>query len=306
MYSIKKAAELVDLPVVTIRAWENRYKIIEPVRSAGGHRIYSEADIATLLWLKEATTEKHMKIGEAVELLKNRMNERLTVQTADYSASAYGYHELADSLYGELTEFNAQRSHELIDLAFAMHDYEEVFHRLLAPVLYRIGEAWENGEITVAQEHFASQLIEQRFTQIIRILPTRPELPRVLAFCPEGELHHMGLILFSLFLRKKGLEVIYLGANTPLDGLLPLIGKKQIEAVAISLTDSRLLTAVKQWIASCRSAFPHMLFVLGGQGTKKESGQHPNIFHLTGVLSDWEQWCQTTLLKKSRVLPNSL
>ena len=47
-----------------------------------------------------------------------------------------------------------------------------------------------------------TQLISQRFYQFFHLFPIYPHLPKVLALCPEGEHHQVGLLLFSLFMRK--------------------------------------------------------------------------------------------------------
>ncbi|WP_426252609.1 hypothetical protein [Paenibacillus pabuli] len=68
-----------------------------------------------------------------------------------------------------------------------------------------------------------TQLISQRFYQFFHLFPIYPHLPKVLAMCPEGEHHQIGLLLYSLFMRKNGAEVLYLGANTPEEGIFPII-----------------------------------------------------------------------------------
>ena len=70
MYSIKQVSEILDIPAVTIRAWENRYNVVAPTRTEGGHRLYSEKDLETLKWIKTQVHEKNMKISDAVRLLQ--------------------------------------------------------------------------------------------------------------------------------------------------------------------------------------------------------------------------------------------
>ncbi|GAE47903.1 MerR family transcriptional regulator [Mesobacillus boroniphilus] len=214
MYSIKQVSERLDIPAVTIRAWENRYNVVAPNRTEGGHRLYSEKDVETLKWIKTQVHEKNMKISDAVRLLQESPPASATSTSLNNK-----YDELKAQLYKALVNLDTQEANQIADLAFSLYDYEEVFHHILVQVLYKVGDEWENGVISVAQEHFASQFIINRCTQFLRILPVNPALPKVMAFCPEGEQHQIGLMVFSLFLKKKGNDVIYLGPNTPLEGL---------------------------------------------------------------------------------------
>ena len=290
MYSIKKVSELLGLPSVTIRAWENRYHVINPMRTEGGHRLYSQKDIEILQWLKEQTTKNDLKIGEAVQLLKQSTSKSLESPPIHNS-----YEDIKNSLYKALVELNSQEANSIIELAFSMFEYEEVFHNILGEVLYQIGDDWENGIITVAQEHFASQFVINRFAQFLRVLPINDSLPKVLAFCPEGEDHHIGLMLFSLFLRKKGHEVIYLGPNTPFDGILEVINKKQLSIVSISITNPVLLARVEKWIHAFPKTNTNLKFVIGGKGVLESRRiDLPSVSYLTD--SDWESFYKSTFL----------
>lgn len=298
MYSIKKVSEILDIPTVTIRAWENRYQIITPKRSNGGHRIYSEADINILRWVKNQINENGLKISEAVYLLKQGVSSSPVEDnvTADIN---HNYYVLINRLYEELIDFNTTGAHETIDLAFSIYYYEDVFHHLFVPILIQLGTEWENHNITVAQEHFSSQLIMQRIIQFFRILPVHHHLPKALALCPEGENHYIGLMLFSLFMRKKGMEVIYLGPNTPLNQLGSIIKEKNISVVAVSINSPEYIGILEKWIVECLAECPNLQFTLGGQGFKNCTS-----FIATYVQSvnqeQWELWYQS-LLKKLNI-----
>lgn len=297
MYTIKKVSELVDIPSVTIRAWEKRYQIINPHRSDGGHRLYSDKDIQSLQWLKKQTNENGLKISEAARMLQQMGPSALSQESDQAPALVQNEDRVSNDLYMYFVNLNSVKANETLDLAFSLYSYNYVFHRILAPLLYRIGQEWEKGQITVAQEHFASEIITQRFHQIFRILPINPALPKVLAFCPEGELHQLGLMLFSLFLREKGMEVIYLGANTPYSGLNELIDLKEISVVAISLTHERHLAALLEWIKDLQALKPQLVFTLGGKGlSRAKPPTLKNVFNIEELTR--EQWEELPFLNK--------
>lgn len=284
MYSIKQVSEILDIPAVTIRAWENRYQVITPTRTEGGHRLYSEKDLDTLKWIKTQVHDKNMKISDAVRLLQEDAPSPSAPATESNK-----YEELTEKLYLALINLDTPEANQIADLAFSLYDYEEVFHHILVKVLYKVGDEWENGSISVAQEHFSSQFIINRCTQFLRILPVNPALPKVLAFCPEGEHHQIGLMIFSLFLKKKGNEVIYLGPNTPLEGLADLIKLKDISVVAISMTNPAPVKKVENWIQSSLKTNPTLKFIVGGSCTQNCSKlESKSVTYSLGF--DWEEW----------------
>ncbi|WP_256760643.1 MerR family transcriptional regulator [Cohnella sp. WQ 127256] len=303
MYSIKKASELLGIPVVTIRAWENRYGMINPHRTQGGHRLYSEEDIGKLRFLKEQMEENGVKISEAVRLLQQATSQEY-VNLSTISESGNTYDTMIGKLYEDLIRFNTLQANEIIDLAFSLYDFENVFQHILVPVLYRIGTDWESGLLSVAQEHFASQLILHRFTQLFRILPTDQRFPKVLAFCPEEEHHQIGLMHFSLFLKKKGFEVIYLGPNTPVSGLSRIIEMKKISIITISVTDPKHVRPLDKWIEATLKDYPALKFILGGSAYTMDNTilQIPNVHYPDQ--NNWEEWYQSFLLTLSSDLLN--
>lgn len=296
MYSMKKVSELLGIPAVTIRAWETRYRIIAPDRSMGGHRLYSDEDIRTLQWLKEQTQNNNMKISEAVRLLQRQDisadASREHTELQEPKGDQYG--EWVDKLYNRLIRFQTAEAHETADMIFALFEFEEAFHRVLAPVMIRVGGEWEAGRVTVAQEHYASEFMLLRFNAFLRILPVRELLPKVLLFCPEGELHHLGLMLFGLFLRKRGIDIVYLGPNTPYEGIADLMAQSRIHAVAVSVNDASRIPALERWLEKMLRQFPALTPVMGGQGFSGYDGPlSPYI--CSGERADWEEWLRLKL-----------
>ncbi|GLX70790.1 MerR family transcriptional regulator [Paenibacillus glycanilyticus] len=290
MYSMKRASELLDIPVVTIRAWENRYGVISPKRSSGGHRLLSEEDLAKLRYLKDHIENKGLKISEAVMLLQQRESvppdEAEEQQVIDRS-----YDRLVDKLYSELIHFNSAQADQTIDLAFALYDFQETFRQIIVPVLYRVGAEWEAGKVTVVQEHFASETILRRLSALFRVFPVNPSLPVVLAFCPEGERHHLGLMSFSLFLRQRGANVLYSGPDTPLQELDGIIERQNVSFIAVSVTDTRYIDKLMNWIEKAARNNHGLRFLLGGAAFDDPAARRnvkANVRYLTA--DQWEDW----------------
>lgn len=289
MYNIKSVAKMLDMPAVTIRAWERRYHVVTPVRSESGHRLYTEQDIEDLRWLKMQTEEKGINISQAVKMLEKRRGEHAAVpERMETSEEAFA--SLRDRLLEALLMFDAEKANAVLSLGFSMFHYEEVFHKVLAPLLHHVGDLWEQGEASVAQEHFASHFIQQRFYQFFAVFTTNPALPKVVALCPAGEHHQIGLLLFTLFLRRSGFDVIYLGPNTPIEGVAPIVERHHAKIVAVSLTSPELRPQALELVGTLREQFPKLQFVLGGQGFGGclPDEQEPSL--LAGCMEEWKKW----------------
>ncbi|TCP58117.1 B12 binding protein [Tumebacillus sp. BK434] len=299
MYNIKSVAQLLNMPAVTIRAWERRYQVVNPVRSESGHRLYSEQDIEDLRWLKVQTEEKGVNISQAVKMLEQiRADRALEAEQPKLNLPVdepvQNAEQLRNLLYEACLSFDLEKVTELINMGFAMFHFEKMFHHVLAPLLQQIGDDWERGVVSVAQEHFTSNIILQRFHQFFQIFQTSPRLPKVLACCPQGEQHQIGLLLFMLFLRRNNTEVIYLGSDTPLEGLELVIEKNGIRVLALSLTDSRLLPDTEVLLDRLTARFPHLRVVLGGSGFQ-DVAERWQPMRLDGGMDEWTKWFRREL-----------
>lgn len=320
MYHIRTVMALTGIPAVTIRAWENRYGVIVPSRTDGGHRVYSEQDVDDLRWLKSQVENNGINISQASQMLKRKKLEQLLeksrlpdgtlsnkvsvspgksetsvrdvealLQSIQFSSEDVSFEKWISELYDALTSFQNDRAHLLAEAAFSRYGEDDVFHHILAPLLHRIGDEWENATLTMAQEHFASTFVMLRFSHFFQTLPVLSNLPKWLAFCPSGEHHQIGLLMFSLFLRKKGADVIYLGPNTTEDGLSELIEANGIRHVCVSLTDVRLLQTSEQMIERLLAKHSSLQFLLGGLAFH-QMDQKLEKFRIGDRLADWENW----------------
>lgn len=301
MYTINTIAKILGIPSVTIRAWENRYGVVKPERTEGGHRVYSEDDLRALLWLKEQVVERGIPISQAAKLLKQQVEEAKSRKS--YNGTPMSFDEMIENLYRALLEYDNVKAHAYIDLSFSMFHFEDVFHKILVPILRRVGEDWHDGKVVIAQEHFVSSFAKQRILEFSRLFPVDRSLPRCVAFCPPNETHQLGLMLFAMFLQKKGIEVIYLGSNTTYQYLLEIIGEIEAEIVCISITDERYLKDAYPWMRTLLECYPRTQLGLGGLACAGIADEW-KPYVLSGDLKQWDTWVEKTLttLKKASLM----
>lgn len=289
MYNIKAAAKILDMPKVTIRSWETRYSAITPARTESGHRLYSDQNLEDLKWLKIQVQENGMKISEAVKQLHASRKKFIVPNKELPKREAMEYDEQIEQLFQAAAEMDTERFNYLLDLHFSLFHHQTVFFYIIAPLMVRIGEAWEDGIISVAHEHMITHIVQQRFIQFFRIFPISPNLPKVIALSPSGEQHQLGLLLFTLFLRENGYPVVYIGPDTPLEGLEEMVAKQNFKLMCMSIASHKLLPVANKYIDALAKAKPEMHFILGGQGVdcKQVEG---NRWYLGSDLKVWQQW----------------
>jgi MerR family transcriptional regulator, light-induced transcriptional regulator len=193
-----------------LRAWERRYRLIEPARSEGGFRLYSEADE----WRVRVMLEKlgsGLSAAEAageVRAIDRRPRRSASLDSGSMASEIVA--ELGEALEG----FDEDRAHEALDRLLGLLGLERAIREALMPYLRELGDRWAAGDVDVAQEHFASRLLEGRLLTLARGWNRGPG-PRAVLACPPGEQHTLPLICFGLVLRARGWRNVYLGGDAP-------------------------------------------------------------------------------------------
>jgi DNA-binding transcriptional MerR regulator len=235
-YNLKAVVRETSLKPDTLRAWERRYGVPAPQRTDSGHRLYSQHDIDTLKWLLVRQNEG-MSISRAVELWHRLEADGLDPLTTSVVPGAQRPVEarppvvqVAPVTLGEgdtvaglrqawvnaCLNFDEYQAEQLLSQAFALFPAETVCLEVIQKGLAEIGEGWYRGRVTVQQEHFASALALRRMEALLISTPAPTRPGRIMVGCPPDEEHTFVPLMLSLLLRRRGWEVIYLGANVPI------------------------------------------------------------------------------------------
>jgi MerR family transcriptional regulator, light-induced transcriptional regulator len=191
-----------------LRAWERRYGLLEPARSPGGFRLYTAEDEARVRAMRRGLAQG-LSASAAARLA---LREAPPPEGPDRArALATARAELGDALES-YRDVDAQG---VLDLLLATFSVMTVLRDVVLPYLRDIGDRWETGELSVAQEHFASEVIRGRLLGLARGWDTGVG-PRALLACPPDEHHDLGLVCFGLALREQGWRITHLGADTPI------------------------------------------------------------------------------------------
>jgi DNA-binding transcriptional MerR regulator len=244
-----------------LRAWERRYGLLRPIRSPGGFRLYSGADEARV-----QAMQRHLEAG-----LSAAEASRLAVAEADRvpaepEPGRARLTESAAALEAALARFDEPAAHVALDRLFASFRLQTVLRDVVLPYLAALGRRWERGEATVAQEHFASNLLRGRLLGLARGWADAAG-PRAVLACAPGELHDLPLISFGLALAARGWSITYLGADTPIATIRETVVRLERPLVVISAVTADRLLAVQGELTELSA---DLRVALAGAGATKE------------------------------------
>lgn len=198
-----------------LRTWELRYGLLQPARSPRGYRLYTEADEQRIRRM-QACLAQGLSAAEAARAA-------LRADAADsFLPSGEGLSRGAAALAASLDAFDEPAAQAILDRLLADFTVESVLGQAILPYLHDLGERWANGQVSIACEHFASNVLRGRLAGLARGWGDGEGRRAVLA-CPPGEQHDLGLMAFGIVLHRNGWRVHYLGADTPMGELADVI-----------------------------------------------------------------------------------
>lgn len=239
-HSIGVVERRTGLPAHTIRAWERRYGAVEPERSDGGHRLYSEEEIRRLSLLGELTAAGH-RIGRIASLDTDRLRALARPEGDEEApgATAAARPGRGEASVGELLEavrsFDGDRLEEAFRRAALTMSAHGLIEEVVAPLLVRVGEAWERGEISPAQEHLASGVVMRTLGWLLESCERTGDAPRAVVATPAGQVHNLGALLAASTAAASGWRVTYLGGDLPADEIARTAREVGARAVALSV-----------------------------------------------------------------------
>lgn len=253
-YNLKAFLLNTGLKADTVRAWERRYGIPSPSRTVGGHRIYSDLDLRAVQWLKTRQAQG-FSISRAVEQWLVQAGDRSVPPPHDRAegrtAGAGTGSQLAavgDRWLSAALSYDEPMTEEILSGAFALYAFDDVVHTVLLGGLRGAGAGWQDGTVSVAQEHFVSSLVARKINALIAASPVvRQSKPLILA-CPPSELHSLPLQFLHLALRRSGKHVLFLGADVPLSRLIETA--REVSAAAVLLSAQSLIGAANLQIVA--------------------------------------------------------
>jgi DNA-binding transcriptional MerR regulator len=249
-----------------LRAWENRYGLLQRVRSPGGFRLYSEADEWRIRQMQAYLADGLSAAEAARAALSGDASSRPGRVAGTPLAGSAGNGPCA-ALRQALDSFDEPAAQAVLDLLLAHLSVPAVLRDVVLPYLADLGERWQRGTASVAMEHFASNLIRGRLAGLARGWGSGHG-PQALLACPPGEQHDMALTVFGIVLHRSGWRISYLGANTPIEEVERAIDASHPGLVILAATISDTLEPLRPELASLARRAP---LALAGPGATAQT-----------------------------------
>jgi DNA-binding transcriptional MerR regulator/methylmalonyl-CoA mutase cobalamin-binding subunit len=226
-FPIRTVASLTGVLPVTLRAWERRHGLIRPLRTAKGHRLYTQEQV-------DQIHQVLALVGKGVPLAEVRRALAVRAPATGRAASgADPWAKCREQMLVAIARFDEAALDEAYDDALSLHPIERVTRNVLVPLLAELGQRWNSVAGGIAEEHFFAVYLRNKLGARLhhRRLPAGPKL---LLACAPGEHHEIGLLLFALAANEAGLRCVPLGANMPLAELALPARRADCHAIVIS------------------------------------------------------------------------
>ena len=260
-YRIGTVSALTGINQSTLRAWERRYGIVDPQRSEGGYRVYSREDVARLSRVKELV-DRGLKVSEAVDAvtgpghaLHPRGDDPVDIPS------------IRTELFNAVVGLDRRATREVLGRVNVLRADRQV-EEVILPILREIGRLWSEGEVSVAEEHFASSALRDHLVHLLNDLGAgaRGTGDIVCAGAP-GERHENGILAVSVHLALAGWRLTYLGTDLPIEEIVSVIEQREPTAGLISVVQPLDAEACEALGRSVRAGISNgTTVVVGGTG----------------------------------------
>lgn len=264
-YEIHEVSELTGLAPARLRAWERRYEVVRPVRRPNGYRAYT-ADQVALLRAFARLIDGGERIGDLVLRPREEVLAYAETRIPQDSPQA--------ALLEAVQRFDRERLEGLIAQQLALRGLRAFATDVVLPLAEAVGDMWALGQLPIAGEHLASEVVLHALKGGLRM--NRGVGPLVVAGCLPGERHEWGVLATLAVVQEDGWRVQYLGADLPVEELVEASWKLAPAVVGLSSSDPGLVRTCLPALAALPSRLPpRTVAVLGGAGM----GAHERMLH---------------------------
>jgi DNA-binding transcriptional MerR regulator/methylmalonyl-CoA mutase cobalamin-binding subunit len=277
MHPVRVVAQRTGLTPDVLRAWEKRYSVVRPVRSAGGQRLYSDADLERLSLLARAIAGGR-NIGQISGLSIRELESLITddeTQRANSARTAEGrqlrascFLSLAMKAVADLDMFELE---EVLRRATMHLSTVVAIDEVVVPLLHEVGDKWAAGEITPAHEHLGSVAVRRvlAWMQSSAVVPANA--PVAVVGTPADQRHELGAKIVATTTSYESWKVVYVGSDLPAESIAVAARQSGARLIALSLIYPTHCPRMLEQLRSVRDMVsPETLIVTGGTGAQAQ------------------------------------
>jgi len=236
MLPIKVVSQRTGLTQHVIRVWEKRYGAVSPTRNTTNRRFYTDKEVTRLSLLREAI-ENGFSIGQIAHLPSDQISNMIAEKPLDLgiSASNQSIDQYIEGCLAAIAEIDTQKLDEILTKAQVELNPSILIDDLIVPLLYKIGNLWQEGRLRIVEEHLASAVIRNLLGRIKTDLQPTSVAPKIIIATPPRQWHELGALLAAATAAYEGWKVIYLGANLPVEEITKAAQLHKAKLVALSI-----------------------------------------------------------------------
>jgi MerR family transcriptional regulator, light-induced transcriptional regulator len=265
LHPIGVVSKRTGISLHVLRAWERRYGVVEPARTAGGQRQYSDADIARLRLLRQLT-DAGRNISQVAGLPYAEL-ARLAVEDEpppERAAPGGDLSRYRQQCLAAAERLDADVVHAVLMRAVVSLRPAEFLEEVLLPLLHEVGARWHSGRLSPAQEHMVSVTARRVVNWLLDAYEAPEGAPVALVTTVSGEQHEFGALMVAVIALDEGWRVSYLGTSLPATEIVRaarLVGASLVALSVVNRDDDRM--AVDE-VSSVRVALPATVPVVAG------------------------------------------
>lgn len=273
-HPISVVSERTGLSRDVLRVWERRYAAVEPMRTPGGQRLYSNEHINRFRLLAAAT--KHGRnISQVAGLTTDALQRLVTEDEAERPApvpdsDGPAHTERVEAALQHTLAFDGSALDRELRRTIARYGIPVFLEDVVPTLMHRVGAEWEAGRLSVAHEHLASATVIAIILEAMRSVPESPGAPKLLIATPTSERHAVGAALAAAAAAIDGWTIIYLGVDVPAADIVAAAAASNARAVALSLVHTDEPDEVLRELHAVRSVLAaNVPIIVGGAAASR-------------------------------------
>ncbi|HEX6473996.1 MAG TPA: MerR family transcriptional regulator [Candidatus Limnocylindria bacterium] len=269
MYTIGEAAERAGVTPDLLRAWERRYAVVEPRRTAAGYRLYDDAAIRRIRTMRSLVADGWTPSAAAESLRALADDDLPTVSASLESPDQVNAEDLTHQFVATASELDTRGMRAVLDEMGSRASFEPMVDNYLFPALRALGSAWAAGQMSVAAEHAASSMVGRWLGSAYDAAgPNRTGAAPILVGLPAGVRHELAALAFATAARRAGLNVLYIGADVPTADWVAAARSRDAIASVIGVPTQADVPAARAVLSALQRADPEHIVMLGGDGAR--------------------------------------
>lgn len=265
---IAAVAELTGIPEPTLRAWERRYGVPLPERTLSGYRYYGPVEVQQIRNMQRLC-ESGVPAAEAARVVAASAPPALAAPLGATRSEAtfdQPYQRMVDTMVDAVERFDLDTLDEQLRSVMFLGSATAIIDEVLTPAMRAIGDKWHAGEISVAQEHAASQRIGQSIRDLIRLVSPRDHHGRVVLGAFADDEHELGVLTAAARVSTWGFRAVVLGARTPPGAIRDAVEALKPKLVALSVTIPPNGARLRELVDDYANACAGVPWIVGGAG----------------------------------------